>query len=489
MDKKQILNDLTNHLSSYKIVEPLALVGSGAKNENFNDLDLLLIVSEISDTKSKIVNCFKDYNTVIVDDAIKITDFCNCEISIAIYSLSETNKLIEDFLSGKKASYDHRTWAIGYWLCESFISDLGQVIILNDKDNYLNKLKLLLGKFSKYGKERILLDCIEELEIKKVLLEKTPINSIEQGFIKNDLILALIRGIYTCNNEYLRGFKRIEFLIENCDENYKPLLLKFINNNDTEALDTILNYFKKHTKWNNKVYFGTWQFSGDFKKLSDEYIRCLILNAKSKGINRFDTALVYGNGRVEQILSSVLSENDIVLTKVPAKVKPEKYTDKPLGDFYDYDYIKSCILKSLVNLRRDFIDIVLLHNWTKKWEEYPELIEWLLQLKSEGLINQIGISLPNDFNNELSDEVLEKIDVVEAPFNPDNIWIKDNIDKYKKYGVEIILRSLFIQGKLLKEKKQSYENIIKEVKAFNTSVVIGMTTEEQIDNNIRVLRR
>ena len=101
------------------------------------------------------------------------------------------------------------------------------------------------------------------------------------------------------------------------------------------------------------------------------------------------------------------------------------------------------------------------------------------------MVKRVGISLPNNYNRRLSEKVVSKIDVIEAPFNEDNRWIESDIEYYKKYNLEIILRSIFMQGKLLKEDKSNYFKIINEVNKLRTSVVIGMTTEVQILENVK----
>ena len=114
------------------------------------------------------------------------------------------------------------------------------------------------------------------------------------------------------------------------------------------------------------------------------------------------------------------------------------------------------------------------------------MIDILQKIKNSGLVDKIGISLPNMFNNELSDQVLKVIDVIESPYNSENNWILNSIDRYKKYGIEIILRSLFEQGKL--QDKTKYNHILKNAVKKGTSLVVGMTTNDQIDNNIKTIK-
>ncbi len=55
-------------------------------------------------------------------------------------------------------------------------------------------------------------------------------------------------------------------------------------------------------------------------RYKDEYILKLLNKAYSLGINFFDTAAVYGNGRSERYLSNL--KNVIISTKLPAMTKP-----------------------------------------------------------------------------------------------------------------------------------------------------------------------
>ncbi len=487
--KNKTLQELLVKLKNNKIDYPIALVGSATTKSEFNDLDLLMIVDDIDKVKNSILECFKDNEIKLVDDAIKILDYADVEISIAPYEKTNVERIIKDFLSGKENLPTHRTWSIGYWMCESFVNNLSEMEIVNDKCDFLKKLQAATKKISPYAKKRIISECIEEIEIKKELIQKYDIESLEYKMLKNDLILSMIRGIYTCNNQYIKGFKRITSLVDNCNETDKNDILKFINEGSIESIEIILKTLKESIKWNNRIYLGTWQYGGGFKDLSNEEIKSLLQYAKDKGIKKFDTALVYGKGNVEKMLSIVIDDNNEVVTKIPAKKKPSNDSDSIITDYYSYEYMKECVNKSLCNLNKDRIDTCLLHNWSVDWNKHFEIIEWLLKLKEENLIERIGISLPNGYDNTLPDEILSCIDVIEAPYNLENTWIERYIEEYKGYGIEVILRSLFLQGKTLRENNTSAEDIIRKAMEMNTSLVIGMTTFDQIDKNIKVLER
>lgn len=237
----------------------------------------------------------------------------------------------------------------------------------------------------------------------------------------------------------------------------------------------------------DKLFYGTWELDGILKNISSREAIDLLKYAKIMGINKFDTALAYGNGKVEKILSKIITTEDIVLTKIPAIVKPS-IDAKEIHHFYPNGYVFKKVKESLNNLNRNYIDIVLLHNWSINWiSDITPLIE-LLNLKKKNIIKNIGISLPNGFSKRLDDNILKLIDYIEAPYNDDNQWILNDLDYYKEYGVEVIIRSLFLQGKLVKEKKEIVFEKINEVKALGTYVVIGMTSKEQIEENIKLIK-
>ena len=480
MIESDIFDKLNEVLKSNDIDNSLSLVGSAVSRKEYNDLDFLMAADNVDICKNKIINCFKEYNVSLCDDAVKIGDYYDKEISIAIYSKYDIDNIVKSFVSGKKITCEHRTWCIGYWIPESFIANLRRMWIINDPDDYYKKIKNIINKNSIYAFQCILGEIIEELKIKYELIRKS--NGLSYDFYKNDLILASIRGLKLINNEYLVSYKNIDLVIEKLNSND---LNKFING-DISSMDNIINLLINHYNLNN-LYLGTWQYSGDFKKMSDQEIIELIKYSKECGIRKFDTALVYGNGRVEKFLGNIISPNDIVLTKIPSKSKPPLENPLSLKNYYDYEYIVNCITESLNNLKRKYIDICLLHNWTYDWNYESELLSWLQEIKEKGLVKKVGISLPNNYDNYIDEKILNIIDVVEAPYNYKNIWIEKYINNIKIYGVEVILRSLFLQGTL--KDKSSYSDIIRNACCCNTSLVIGMTTKEQIDNNVKIMKR
>ena len=358
----------------------LAIVGSVNREQEYDDLDILVITEDIVKTKESFKKIFLNYNLREIDDAIKLEDFFSKEVSFGIYQKSILDKVIFNFILGTEIQTVHKTWTIGYWCTEALIEDLRKMkILLDDKELFLEKMKSKVNKDLVYAKKRILEECLEEIEIKSKMLGKYE-KSIEHSFLINDLILASVRAVFICEDKFIYGFSKLTKIIEKLSEPYKTLITSFLKQKDLDSLIKLKKIFKNKLNEYNTFYLGTWQFSGDFKKLTEKEIINLIRYSKKMGVNKFDTALVYGKGNVEKILGRNTEKDDIILTKIPAKIKP-KLDEKRIENFYTQKHIKECVSKSLKNLNREYIDICLLHNWSTNWEKELKIIKYLEKLK------------------------------------------------------------------------------------------------------------
>lgn len=109
------------------------------------------------------------------------------------------------------------------------------------------------------------------------------------------------------------------------------------------------------------------------------------------GINFFDTADLYDNGKNEKLLGYALKgrrDKVILATKVGNKMNTE-------SDGWTWDpsknHIMDTVKESLHRLGTDYIDLYQLHGGTME-DNVDETINALESLKKEGLIRQYGIS-------------------------------------------------------------------------------------------------
>lgn len=112
--------------------------------------------------------------------------------------------------------------------------------------------------------------------------------------------------------------------------------------------------------------------------------------AIDQGVNHFDNADVYGDGRAERMLAKVLgkkNKNMIIATKVG-------WFTGTAAHAYEPAHIRHQCEQSLINLKRDYIDIYYLHNGNfGPNDEYLDgAIETMYRLQEEGKIRLIGQS-------------------------------------------------------------------------------------------------
>ncbi|MFA7233900.1 MAG: aldo/keto reductase [Terrimicrobiaceae bacterium] len=139
-----------------------------------------------------------------------------------------------------------------------------------------------------------------------------------------------------------------------------------------------------------EIGLGCWQLGGtDWSGLSDMRARGILIAAADSGIDFFDAADVYGNGRSEEILGHFLKErrgNFLVATKVG-----RARGMYPSG--YSWDAIRSATESSLKRLGIPALPLTQLHCVPADVLGNGEIFDWLRRLKAEGKIRDFGASV------------------------------------------------------------------------------------------------
>src|SRR3954464_1044154 len=150
----------------------------------------------------------------------------------------------------------------------------------------------------------------------------------------------------------------------------------------------------------SEVGFGTWTLSTGWwgEKTDEEAVEMLRTAHSTYGINFFDTADTYGNGRGErQLAAAFRGRRDEVLysTKIgydiyDAQAQTSRRGQSELPQKFDRDYIRFAVDKCLERLETDHIDVLQLHNI--KMEHVRDASIWraLREMKEEGLIKVWG---------------------------------------------------------------------------------------------------
>jgi aryl-alcohol dehydrogenase-like predicted oxidoreductase len=153
----------------------------------------------------------------------------------------------------------------------------------------------------------------------------------------------------------------------------------------------------------SEIGFGAWAIGGSWGEQSDRDSLEALDTALDQGVNFIDTAAGYGDGKSERIIGGFLkqrSERVYVCTKTPpvaGKWPPSPYCR--IEERYPESYLRRNVEQRMKNLQVEYLDVLLLHTWTRAWNDRPVALEILHKMKSEGLIGQVGISTPEHDQN------------------------------------------------------------------------------------------
>ncbi|MEQ4719540.1 aldo/keto reductase [Nonomuraea sp. B19D2] len=208
----------------------------------------------------------------------------------------------------------------------------------------------------------------------------------------------------------------------------------------------------------SEVGYGMWGIGGGPGGFTgwdyDVAPRCLD-EAVELGCTFFDTAWVYGRGVSEQLLGALLRRHPgrklYVATKIPPKNRewPPKPGDT-LDDAYPADHIRESTYRSLDNLGVSRIDLMQFHTWEDRWAGDERWQEAIAGLKSEGVIDAVGISV-NRWEPANCFAALDTglIDVIQVIYNIFDQAPEDELfDRAMRDGIGIIARVPFDEGTL-----------------------------------------
>ncbi len=137
---------------------------------------------------------------------------------------------------------------------------------------------------------------------------------------------------------------------------------------------------------------GSWSNSDDNESLGS------LQAAVELGCTFFDTAYAYGNGRSENLLGQIVRDNSsrrlYTATKVPPKnLQWPAAPDSTLMESYPPDHVEEFVHRSLENGGLQQFDLVQLHTWNDGWMRDDRWFYKLDDLRSQKLLNAIGISI------------------------------------------------------------------------------------------------
>ena len=200
------------------------------------------------------------------------------------------------------------------------------------------------------------------------------------------------------------------------------------------------------TGWKtSEIGLGCWAIGSEWGEVSPKDAREVLKTSLDNGVNFFDTADVYGDGRSEKFVGELInstSEKIFVATKSGRRLNPHT----PEG--YNFKNIEKFIDRSLINLRVDCIDLLQLHCPPSEICPKKETYEMMDEFVKLGKIANYGVSV---------EKVSEAMDAIQFP-NVKSIQIIFNIFRQKpaeiffkeaeRRGVGIIARVPLASGLL-----------------------------------------
>jgi len=200
------------------------------------------------------------------------------------------------------------------------------------------------------------------------------------------------------------------------------------------------------------VALGTWAFGGDeWGAANDHDATATIRAAVDAGITLIDTADVYGYGHSERLVGAALAGlgsdvlvcskagNDITVTPRQPGGGPKRFSAS---------YLTRAVNASRARLRRDTIDIYLLHNPDLEVLAADEAMGTLRGLRDDGAVRFVGASVYTAAEGKAAIEV-GGADVVMITHNAINHHESDALLAIADaYGCAVLARSVLANGLL-----------------------------------------
>ncbi len=197
------------------------------------------------------------------------------------------------------------------------------------------------------------------------------------------------------------------------------------------------------------ISFGCWAIGGTWGTVNDKESMAALHTAIDMGVNFFDTADVYGDGRSERLLAQLraeTSETIYIATKAGRRLNPHEAAG------YNRKNLTAFVERSLTNLKVDTIDLLQLHCPPTQAYYMPEVFAVLDDLVKAGKLRYYGVSV------EKVEEALKAIEfpnvqTVQIIFNmfrhrPSELFFEQALKRKVGILARVPLASGLLTGKL-----------------------------------------
>jgi len=262
--------------------------------------------------------------------------------------------------------------------------------------------------------------------------------------------------------------------------------------------------FRKNTKNDEMLSilgFGCMRLPKKGNSIDEEEAEKMIVSAIDRGVNYFDTAYLYSNGKSEIVLGKILAKGYRDKVKIATKLPP--FLAKKTSDF---DKIFNTQLE---RLQTDHIDYYLIHMLMDidTWNRLKSIgiLEWIAEKKKYGKIINLGFSFHGTKN-----EFIQLIDAYDWDFtqiqynfiDENNQAGKSGLQYAAAKGIPVIVMEPLRGGKIVfglpKEIDELWKTLTPSRNVVDWAlrwvwnhpevnvVLSGMSTQEQVDDNIRI---
>ena len=209
------------------------------------------------------------------------------------------------------------------------------------------------------------------------------------------------------------------------------------------------------TGWKvSTISFGSWAIGSTWGPVDDRESLAALHKALDLGVNFFDTADVYGDGRSEKLLGELRQQRKepfYVATKAGRRLDPH------LASGYNRVNLTAFVERSLKNLRTEALDLLQLHCPPTEVYYTPAVFAILDDLVKQGKVRYYGVSV------EKVEEALKAIEFpgvqsVQIIFNifrqrPADLFFTEAIKKRVGILARVPLSSGLLAGKMSRDSK------------------------------------
>jgi aryl-alcohol dehydrogenase-like predicted oxidoreductase len=208
-------------------------------------------------------------------------------------------------------------------------------------------------------------------------------------------------------------------------------------------------------KWEvSEIGYGCWGLASWTGADQKDVLRALDLSIEL-GLNFFDTAWAYSEGKSENILRDLFRQHADKKLYIATKIPPRNFIwpsrrEFTLDDCFPPEHIIEYTERSLKNLGVETIDLQQFHVWEDGWADDDRWKKAINRLKEENKIRAVGVSVNRwEPNNCLKTLKTGLIDAVQVIYNVFDQGPEDQLFPLcEELDIAIIARVPFDEGTL-----------------------------------------